>query len=185
MRVPAMHGFPNRTPASTETPGKTSIVHLLDSLAQPRCRMRRAARSNPEKHSRPAAVRGEIALILLDPGQETTHGMQGYTSQTTRTTPPASSVIPAKTSEGGFRGNGHAGSMVVKAGFPLPRGRRLSDRHLRAMVREVVLVTPAEVDHRRRVARAFATHIAGPELEDARGERGDELAVVRDEDKRP
>jgi len=32
MRVPAMHGFPNRTPASTETPWKTSIVHLLDAL---------------------------------------------------------------------------------------------------------------------------------------------------------
>jgi hypothetical protein len=32
MRVPAMHGFPNRTPASTETPGKTSIVRLLETL---------------------------------------------------------------------------------------------------------------------------------------------------------
>jgi hypothetical protein len=32
MRVPAMHGFPNRTPASTETPGKTSIFHLLGTL---------------------------------------------------------------------------------------------------------------------------------------------------------
>src|SRR5712691_6180223 len=32
MRVPAMQGFPNRTPASTEIPGKTSIVHLLGAL---------------------------------------------------------------------------------------------------------------------------------------------------------
>jgi hypothetical protein len=33
MRVPAMHGFPNRTPASTEIPGKTSTVHPLGALS--------------------------------------------------------------------------------------------------------------------------------------------------------
>src|SRR5439155_25414370 len=58
-----------------------------------------------------------------------------------------------------------------------PRGRRLRGSHLRAGAREVVVVAAAEVDHRRRLARL----LAGPELEDARGERGDELAVVRDE----
>src|SRR5258708_40363745 len=49
------------------------------------------------------------------------------------------------------------------------------------MVREVVLVAPAEVGHLCRVARL----LAGPQLDDARGERGDELAVVRDEYQRP
>src|SRR5882762_2328808 len=58
--------------------------------------------------------------------------------------------------------------------------RRLGGGHLRAVVREVVLVAAAEVDHLRRVARFFA----GPQLDDARGQGRYELAVVRDENER-
>src|SRR5882762_7762484 len=58
--------------------------------------------------------------------------------------------------------------------------RRLGGGHLRAVVREVVLVATAEVDHLRRVARFFAR----PQLDDARGQGRYELAVVRDENER-
>src|SRR5712691_6508510 len=49
---------------------------------------------------------------------------------------------------------------------PLLRGS-----HLRTMVREVVVIATAEVDHSR-----SRPGLAGPELDNARGERGDELA---------
>src|SRR5882762_5091754 len=58
--------------------------------------------------------------------------------------------------------------------------RPLSGSHLRAMVCEVVVVVAAEVDHRR-----GRPGLAGPQLDDARGQGRYELAVVRNEDERP
>src|SRR6266513_1939368 len=52
-----------------------------------------------------------------------------------------------------------------------------SGSHLRAMVCEVVVVVAVEVDQ-----RCGRPGLARPQLDDAGGERGDELAVVRDED---